>query len=435
MQVSVESTGKLERKLTIEVPSARIDDEVDKRLRSMAGQVKIAGFRPGKVPFKVVKQRYGRGVYQEVLGDVVQRSFAEAVAKEQLHPAGSPQIEAKAAEPGKALEYTATFEVYPEFEVADVADLEITRPVAEVTDGDIDGMLETLRNQRKSWEAIDRPAQAGDRLSIDFEGTLDGEPFEGGKGEGVAVVLGEGRLIEDFERQLDGLKAGDEKTMDVGFPADYPTENLAGKTAQFKVIAREVAEARLPEVDEAFAEAFGISEGGVEALRREVRANMERELEQTVKNRIKTQVMDGLYARNPLEIPRALVAEEIERLRQQAMSSMGQEDRDRFPDSLFEQEAKRRVTLGLIIAEMVKRHEIKLDKERLDGALQQMASSYEDPQQVVEYYRRNHQAMASLEAIVLEEQVVDWVMEHAKVSEATMRFDELMNPGKGEAQA
>jgi trigger factor len=435
MQVSVESTGELERKLTIEVPSERIDGEVEKRLRSMAGQVRISGFRPGKVPFKVVKQRYGKGVYQEVLGDVLQRSFAEAVTQEQLHPAGSPQIEAKAAEPGKALEYVATFEIYPEFEVATVDDLEISKPVAEVSDADVDKMLETLRNQRKAWETVDRAAGDGDRLVIDFEGSLDGEPFEGGKGEGVPVVLGEGRLIADFEGQLAGLTAGESKTMDVNFPEDYPTESLAGKVAQFQVTAQEVAEARLPDLDESFAEAFGVTEGGVEALRREVRANLERELEQAVKNRIKTQVMDGLHARNAFEVPKALIGEEIARLRQQAMSSMGQQDAGRFPDSLFEQEAQRRVALGLIIAEMVKRHEIKLDADRLNEALQQMASTYEDPQQVVDYYRRNQQAMASLEAIVLEDQVVEWVVEHAKVSEQAMSFDELMNPETGDPQA
>jgi trigger factor len=435
MQVSVESTGELERKLTIEVPSERIDGEVEKRLRSMAGQVRISGFRPGKVPFKVVKQRYGKGVYQEVLGDVLQRSFAEAVTQEQLHPGGSPQIEAKAAEPGKALEYVATFEIYPEFEVATVDDLEISKPVAEVSDADVDKMLETLRNQRKAWETVDRAAGDGDRLVIDFEGSLDGEPFEGGKGEGVPVVLGEGRLIADFEGQLAGLTAGESKTMDVNFPEDYPTESLAGKVAQFQVTAQEVAEARLPDLDESFAEAFGVTEGGVEALRREVRANLERELEQAVKNRIKTQVMDGLHARNAFEVPKALIGEEIARLRQQAMSSMGQQDAGRFPDSLFEQEAQRRVALGLIIAEMVKRHEIKLDADRLNEALQQMASTYEDPQQVVDYYRRNQQAMASLEAIVLEDQVVEWVVEHAKVSEQAMSFDELMNPETGDPQA
>jgi trigger factor len=435
MQVSVESTGELERKLTIEVPSERIDGEVEKRLRSMAGQVRISGFRPGKVPFKVVKQRYGKGVYQEVLGDVLQRSFAEAVTQEQLHPAGSPQIEAKAAEPGKALEYVATFEIYPEFEVATVDDLEISKPVAEVSDADVDKMLETLRNQRKAWETVDRAAGDGDRLVIDFEGSLDGEPFEGGKGEGVPVVLGEGRLIADFEGQLAGLTAGESKTMDVNFPEDYPTESLAGKVAQFQVTAQEVAEARLPDLDESFAEAFGVTEGGVEALRREVRANLERELEQAVKNRIKTQVMDGLHARNAFEVPKALIGEEIARLRQQAMSSMGQQDAGQFPDSLFEQEAQRRVALGLIIAEMVKRHEIKLDADRLNEALQQMASTYEDPQQVVDYYRRNQQAMASLEAIVLEDQVVEWVVEHANVSEQAMSFDELMNPETGDPQA
>lgn len=433
MQVSVESTSSLERKMTVEVPSARIDDEVEKRLRSMAPRVKVDGFRPGKVPFRVVKQRYGRDVYQEVLGRVLEESFREAVSKEALRPAGSPQIEAKTVEPGKALEYIATFEVYPEFDVAGIEDIEISRPSAEVAEGDIDNMIETLRKQRMSFEAVERPSKEGDQMTVDFEGSLDGVPFEGGKGEKATVVLGQGRMIEDFERQLAGLEPGQETTIDVTFPENYHAENLAGKTVQFAIKVHEVAEPRLPEVDDEFVKAFGVQEGGVEALRSEVKANMERELAQAIKGKIKSQVMDGLNGKNQLDVPKALISEEIGRMRQQMMSQFGAQDAQQFPDQLFEEEARRRVSLGLIIAELVKKEQIQVDRDRVEETLKDLASSYEEPQQVIEYYRRNPQAMSQIEAMVLEDQVVDWVLDRVKVTDEETTFDSLMNPAnKGE---
>ena len=433
MQVSVESTSKLERKMTVEVPSERIDVEVEKRLRSMAGRVRIDGFRPGKVPFQVVKQRYGQGVYQEVLGQVVEETYREAIVNQRLRPAGSPQIEAQAMEPGKALAYVATFEVYPEFELAGVDDLQIARPKAEVTEADVDAMIETLRKQRTRFEAVERPAQDGDRVTIDFEGRQDGVPFEGGKGEAVPVVLGQGRMIKDFESQLVGAVAGEEKTIDVTFPDDYHAESLAGKTVQFTIKTREVAEPRLPEVDEAFAQSFGVKEGSIEGLRTEVRNNMERELAQAIKAKVKGQVMDGLRAKNTPDLPKALIAEEIGRLRAQMNAQFGgAESSQQLPDALFEEEASRRVALGLIIAELIKSQGIKVDRERVEAALKEMASTYEDPQQVIDYYRRNPQAMAQIEALVVEEQVVDWVLAHAQVQDEDTSFDALMNPGKGE---
>lgn len=431
MQVSVESTSSLERKMTVEVPSERIDEEVEKRLKSLVGRVRIDGFRPGKVPFKVVKQRYGKGVYQEVLGEVLQSSFQEAVVQEKLHPAGSPNIEPKTLEEGKALEYTATFEIYPEIELKPVGELKITRPEAEIGDADIDAMIETLRKQRVNWVSAERASEEGDQITIDFEGKLDGEPFDGGKGEGMAVVLGQGRLIEDFERQLSGLSVGDEKTLDVTFPDDYASEALAGKQTQFDVVVKKVEAPELPEVDDDFIKLFGVEEGGVEAFRAEVRANMQREMDQAIKARVKNQVMDGLFELHAIDIPNALITEEISRLRQQAMSSMGQNDAARFPDQLFEAEAKKRVSLGLIIGEIVKSKDIELDQAKVEAMIQEFASTYEDPQQVVAYYKGNAQARAGVEAMVLEEQVVDWVLENATLTSENTDFDSLMNPNKG----
>lgn len=431
MQVSVESTGALERKMTVEVPSERIDGEVEKRLKSLVGRARIDGFRPGKVPFKVVKQRYGQGVYQEVLGEVLQSSFQEAIALEKLQPAGNPSIEPKTIEQGKALEYIALFEIYPEFTPAPVDTLEVTRPEAEIGESDIDKMIETLRKQRVSWAGVERASQAGDQITIDFEGRLDGVAFDGGKAQDMTVHLGEGRMIASFEDQLLGLSPGEEKTLDVTFPDDYQNAELAGKQTQFDVRVKKVEEPKLPEVDDEFIKLFGISEGGVEAFRADVRANMRRELDQAIKVKVKAQVMDGLYTLNQVEAPKALISQEIQRMREQAMSSTGQTDGALFADEMFEVEAKKRVSLGLIIGEIIKAEKIELNQDKVLAMIDDFASTYEDPQQVRAYYQSNQQAMAGVEAMVLEEQVVDWALEKAKVSSENADFDSLMNPGKG----
>jgi trigger factor len=435
MQVSVESPSALERRLTVAVPPDQIEGEVEKRLKALSGRVKVAGFRPGKVPMKVVKQRFGQDVYQEVLGETVQRSLHEALVQEKLRPAGMPQIESTDEKPGEGLQYVAVFEVYPEFEPAPVADIKIERPQVEIGDADVERMLDNLRRQRLGWEPVERPAQTGDRVTLDFEGTLDGEPFEGNRGEGAAVVLGEGRLIESLESQLVGLSPAEERTLDVLFPEDYHAEHLAGKTVQFAVQIKAVAEPKLPEIDEEFAAGFGVTEGGVEALKVEVKANMERELRQTVRNRVKDQVMTALREANEVELPKALITQEVARLRQQAQASMGGQDMSALGDEIFAPEAERRVALGLIIAEIVKRNEIKPDPGRMDEALRELAASYEDPEQVVQYYRHNQEAMASLEAMVVEEKVVEWVLDQASVEESPMSFEDLMNPKGGEQSA
>lgn len=434
MQVSVESPSAIERKITVEVPAERIDQEVEQRLKSMSGRVRIDGFRPGKVPFKVVKQRFGREVFNEVVGYVLQSTFQEAVVREKLRPAGSPEIESMDAQPGRPLSYVAKFEVYPEFEVAAVDALEVTRPVAEVTEADIDKMIDNLRQQRKEFVAVERAAQNGDRITIDYEGFIDGEAFEGGKAENAQVELGSGRLIESLESQLVGLRPGEEKTLDVKFPDDYHAEQLKGKDAQFKVKVKEVAEPQLPEVTDEFIQQFGITEGGIEAFRAEVRKNMERELEQAISGRIKQQVMDGLFDSNDVPMPEALVKEEIQRMREQITAQMGGAqgvNPAMFPDELFEGEARKRVSLGLIIGEVVRRNGIKLDRDKVEAKIKEFAASYEDPEQVEQFYRSNRQAMNGLEAMVLEEQVVDWVLGKAKVSEEKTDFDSLMNPQKG----
>jgi trigger factor len=431
MQVSVETVSNLQRRMTVQVPAEHIEQEVDRRLRSLMKRVRIDGFRPGKVPLKVVQQRYGAGVFQEVVGDVLQSSYQEAIAQEKLQPAGGPSIEPKTMEPGKSLEYVATFEVYPEVAPADLSQVAVERPKVEITEADVDKVIESLRRQHKTFVAVDRPAQTGDQVVVDFEGSLDGEPFEGGKAEAAPVELGAGQMLPAFEEQLAGLRPGEEKTIDVPFPEGYPAEHLAGKTAQFAIKVREVKEPALPPVDDDFAMAFGIEDGSVEKLREEVRANMAREVEQTVRNRVKGQVMDALYKAHELELPEALIREEVERLRQQAQARFGgQFQAQNLPDDLFSEEARRRVALGLIIRELVRSKDLSVDPDKVQATLDQMAAGYEEPQQVVNYYRTNPQAMSGLEAMVLEDEVVDWVVAQGTVTEKPVSFDELMNPQK-----
>lgn len=431
MQVSVETVSSLQRRMTVQVPAERIDQEVDRRLRSLMKRVRIDGFRPGKVPLKEVQRRYGAGVFQEVMGEVVQSSYQEAIAQEKLQPAGGPNIEPKTMGPGKGLEYVATFEVFPAVELADLGQVEAVRPQVEIAEADVDKVIETLRRQHRTFTNVDRPARQGDQMILDFEGRLDGEAFDGGKAESALVELGEGRMLPAFEHQLEGLVAGEERTIDVSFPEGYPAEKLAGRTAQFDIRVLEVKEPSLPAVDEDFARLFGIEEGGVPRLREEVRANMQREVDQTIKNRVKGQVMDALYKVHTVELPEALVREEIDRLRQQAGARFGQQAQGQnFPDGLFTDEARRRVALGLIIRELVRANNLSVDPDKVRAALETMAAGYEDPRQVINYYRTNPQAMNGLESVVLEEEVVDWVVTQARVTDKPMSFDELMNPQK-----
>lgn len=430
MQVSVETTEGLQRKMTVQVPSDEIQKEVQSRLQHLSRSVRLDGFRPGKVPFGVVKQRFGGQVYQEVVGGVIEKTYGEAIAKQELRPAGYPSIEPGQVEDGKDFEYIATFDVYPEFEVAGVEKLKIEKPTAEVTDEDLDKMIDNLRKQRVTYKDCKRAAKKDDKVIIDFLGTVDGEEFEGGKAEDYPVVVGGGQMIEDFDKALKGMKAGEEKEADVNFPEDYPAENLKGKTAVFKITVKNVSAPKLPEVDEEFIKQFGVEDGDAEKFKSEIRANMDRELSQAVKAATKQQVMDGLVEANEVDLPNALVDEEINALREQAKQRMAQygaaaDNAPELPANLFEEDARKRVKLGLILGELIKVNELKLDKDKVDESLKEMAATYEKPEEVIRFYRQNAKMMENINAAVMEQQVVDWVLEKAKVTEKAASFEEL----------
>jgi len=428
MQVSLEAGEGLERKLTVQIAADTLEKEVENRLKSMSSRVKIDGFRPGKVPFKVVKQQYGNQIHQEVVGDLLQTSFRDAVIKEELKPAGAPSIVPKTMGLGEDLEYTATFEIYPEFEIAYCSNLEIERVTAEATDADIDNMIETFRKQRISYDAVDRASQAGDQVTVSFEGFVDGEAFEGGKADNVPVVIGAKSMIPGFEEQLIGKSAGDEFQLEVTFPEDYQAENLKGKPATFETKVISVAEAKLPEIDDEFAKAFGVTEGGIDQLKNEIRTNMDRELKTKMQTTLKNNVMDALLKSNDITVPKALIDDEAGHLQKQ-MADAGQlQGNMTLPKDLFEGEAKRRVSLGLIIGEVVKTAEIKVDPALVKAKIEEIASTYEDPQEVMNHYKSNPQQMASIEAMTMEDMVVDWVVNQAKVKEVKSTFDELMKP-------
>lgn len=435
MQVSIETTTGLERRLTVGVPAEQVDGEVENRLKQAAKTVHLNGFRKGKVPLKVVKQRFGAGVRQEVIGEVMSRSFYEAVQQEGVNPAGQPSIEPKEMGEGKELEFVATFEVYPEVELADVASIAVSKPVAEVTDKDIETMIETLRKQQGTFKNVRRKAVKENRLNIDFVGTKDGEEFEGGKAEGQELVLGSNSMIPGFEDGLIGAKKGEEVVLDLTFPEDYHAEELKGAAVQFTVKVNQVAALELPEMDEEFFKKYGVEEGGEDRFREEVRNNMERELKNAAKNKVKTQVMDGLLDANNVDLPKALVASEIEALRGQMMQQFGgaAENMDLksiLPDDMFNEQAERRVALGLIVGELVKKEELKVDADAVKAMVEEMASTYQDPEEVVNYYYSNRELLAGVESAVLEDQVVDHILEKAKVEEVKSDYEEVIKPAE-----
>ncbi|MDH1053235.1 trigger factor [Aquipseudomonas alcaligenes] len=431
MQVSVESTSALERRMTIGVPAERIETEVTKRLQQTARRAKVPGFRPGKVPMNVIRQRYEDAARQEALGDLIQATFYEAIVEQKLNPAGAPAVEPKVFEKGKDLEYVATFEVFPEIKLAGFDGIAIERLQADVTDADLDNMLEILRKQNTRFEAVERAAENGDQLNIDFVGKIDGEAFAGGSAKGTPLVLGSGRMIPGFEEALVGVKAGEERVISPTFPADYQNLDLAGKTAEFTVTVNSVSAPQLPELNDDFFALFGIKEGGLEGFRAEVRKNMERELRQAIKSKVKNQVMEGLLAANPVEVPKALIGNEVNRLRVQAVQQFGGNIKpDQLPAELFEEQAKRRVVLGLIVAEVVKQGELKADEARVRELIEEMASAYQEPQQVVAWYYKNDQQLNEVRSVVLEEQVVDTVLQKAKVTDKAVSYEEAVKPAE-----
>ncbi|MEY8214655.1 MAG: trigger factor [Colwellia sp.] len=432
MQVSVETTQGLERRLTISVPAETVDVEVKNRLRQVAKTQRIDGFRPGKVPSSVIQKRFGQSVRQEVAGEIMQRTFVDAIIAEKINPAGRPSFVAKSNEEGKALEFDATFEVYPEVEVKDLDKIAIERPDVEVTDNDLDEMFETLQKQHQTWKENKRKTKKGDKLTLDFTGRIDGEEFEGGKAEGFELELGAGRMIPGFEKDITGMKAGEEKTISVTFPDDYHAENLKGKTAEFDIVVHKTEGSVLPEVDDEFAKLFGVKEGGVEALRAEVSKNMTRELAQAIKTQVKEQVVEGLLTGNEVDIPSVLIEQEVDVLRQQAMQRFkGQMDPKNLPElpsEMFKEQAERRVKTGLLLGNVIKVNKLKVDNEKVDELIAAAASAYEDPKEVIEYYANNKELMQQMQNVALEEQAIDFILEQASIENKKASFADIMNP-------
>ncbi len=430
MQVSVETTDALERRMEVSVEKERVEQAVEERLKRVSKTVKLKGFRPGKVPLKVVKQQFGAQVRQEVLSDLMQSSFAEAVTEQKLNPAAGPRIEPLEMAPGADLKYRAVFEVFPEIKLGKVEGLAAKRPVAEVTEADIDAMIENLREQRPEYVPVERASEVGDRVTLDFHGTLDGEPFEGGKGEDVAIVLGDGRMLKDFEDGVLGLKAGERRTIEVGFPADYHSESLAGKQAAFEISLKEVAEKHLPELDDEFCRAYGIMDGGIEQMRSEVADNMRRELEDNIRARLKQQLLDGLLEANPVEVPRSLVDGQAREMQLDMARRSGARDASGLPSpESFAEPARRRVALGMLIGELIRDRGIELDRGKVEERLADLASGQPDPEAMLKAYRGSAEAMRQIENMVLEDQVVDYLVDRAELSDEKTTFKGLMNFG------
>jgi trigger factor len=430
MMVSVETLPGLERRLEVSVPASRVRQQVDARLLKVSRSVRIKGFRPGKAPIHVVRKHYGPQVREEVVSDLIRETFAEALRQEKLQPAGGPRIEPQKTGEPDDLRYTATFEVYPQIELKDVGAIELTRPVATVADGDVDAMIESLRRQRPDWSEVTRGCRDGDRVTLDFEGRIDGEAFAGGKSENLAVVLGTGRLLPDFEQGLRSAAGGEKREFDLRFPDDYQARHLAGKTARFEAILRKVEESSLPEVNDAFCEAFGIGEGGVAALRAEVRENMERELAQAVQARLKAQVLAQLLAANPISVPRALVEAEIRDMQADLLRRSGSRDTRQLPPrESIEPAARRRVALGLILNEVIRKAGIQVDGAKLQKRLDELVATYADPDEARRQYLQNDAATRKLQMSVLEDEAVDWVVRSAKVKDQPGSFKDIMNFG------
>jgi trigger factor len=428
MNVTVESTGALERRMRVEVPIERIENEVNTRLQSVGKTARIKGFRPGKVPARVVRQKYGKQVRQEVLGEIMQKSYTDAVVQENLKPAGGPKIETE-GEDDKNFTYVATFEVLPDVELKDLEKIKVDKPDVEIRDEDVEDMLMSLRRQRATWNEVERKAKDGDRVVIDFVGTLKGEPFEGGSGSDVTVHLGQGQMLPDFEKGLIGLQAGDEKSIKVKFPKDYPAEELAGKKAEFAITVHTVNEEELPEIDDEFAAAFNVTEGGLEQFKKDVQDNMAREAKQKVDTDIREQVMNQLIEKNPIDIPHALVHDEMHSMQHEAMQRLGIEDHDKAPPmENFQEAAEKRVRLGLLLRQVISEQDIRASHDDLRARVEEMCAGYESADEMVNMYLGNPQIMQQVEPMVVEQKAVDWLLENGKSKVKKVTFKDYMNP-------
>ncbi|MGH8632960.1 MAG: trigger factor [Burkholderiales bacterium] len=432
MQANLETLGVLERRLSVSLPATDIDSEVESRLKRLSRTVKLHGFRPGKVPLKVVEQHYGPQVRQEVLGDVMQRSFGEAVRQQNLKVAGYPKFELASRTDGAVeFHYSATFEIYPEVKVGDIAGTTIERPSLEVGEAEVDKTIEIMRKQRARYEPVERAAQTGDRVTVDFRGTLDGAEFQGSSASGQQAVLGDGRLVPDFEAGVSGMKAGETRAFDVRFPGDYQSREVAGKTARFEVTVGLVAAPRLPEVDAAFAKSLGVADGDLARMRAEIKANLEREVRTKLRGRLRDQVMQALIDATRIDAPRSLVQIEIERMQagaRQELATRGVKvtQETPLPPDLFEQQARRRVTLGLILGELVRMHNLYPKPEQVRKLVEEQAESYERPEEVVKWFYAAPERLRDIESATLEDNVVAWALGVARVKDRTVDFDELM---------
>ncbi|HEV7606126.1 MAG TPA: trigger factor [Steroidobacteraceae bacterium] len=431
MQVSLTATGGLERRLEVAIPASQVDGEVAQRLNKISRTARLKGFRPGKAPLAVIRQQYGDQVHGEVINDLMRASFSEAVAREKLNPAGGPRIEPIAMNPGADLKYAAVFEVLPEVKLHPVSELKIDRPVAEVADADLDAMLDTLRKQRPAFNEVSRVAAANDRVVVDFVGKIDGAEFEGGSGNAVPIVIGANQVMKEFEDALLGAGASDARQFDATFGAEHTNKKLAGKTASFDVKIVKVEEQAPAPLNEDFAKGFGIADGSLESLRSEVRANMARELAEAIRQKVRAQVLEGLYVQNPLELPRQLVEEQIQELQVEMLRRAGVRDAKQLPPrEPFEQPARRRVALGLLMSELVRQANLKVSREAVQEKLIELAASYSNPEEVRRAYLQNADMMRQIESQVLETQAIDWVLSQAKVTDKPATFTELTQFGQ-----
>lgn len=434
MEVELQSPGGLQRVLRVSVPAERYDEAVDKRLRQIGTRARIPGFRPGKAPLKVIRQQHGDQARADAISELVRETWPQAVQEADVNPAGQPSFEVDDESEGQALVYTASFEVYPEITLTELDKLAVERPVADVGDEDVDRLIENLRQSKRRLETVSRPAQEGDSVRIDFEGRIDGEAFTGGSGENQEVEIGAGRFLPDLENGLVGHAAGETFEVPVTFPDDYQAEDLRGKTASFSVTMKEVNEVKLPEIDEEFLQAHGVeAEAGEAGLRQKCREALEREQTKASRNKLKGAVMDQLLEQHEFEVPQAMLDDEIKRLRQETAARFNaaqlseEQMQQMIPDELLQPQAQRRVSLGLLLGELIKQHQIELDQQRLDSTIDELAAEYEDPEQVKQYYRTNQQAIQGIRAMVIEEQVVDHILSHATVSDKTVPLQELLN--------
>ena len=433
MQVSVSTVAGLERRIEVAVPAERVSGEIESRLKQLAKTARLKGFRPGKAPLAVVRQQFASQVQTEVVGDLLRESYSEAVSRENLKPATDPRIENLSAEPGADLRFTALLEVMPEVTVKPVSELTIERPTADITDADIDAMLESMRRQRPDYAAVERVAADGDRVTVDFEGRIDGETFQGGSATGIKFVLGKGQMLGEFEQGVRGAKAGESRSITVNFPADYGSATVAGKTAEFAVTVTAVEEEKLPVIDDAFCEAFGVAEGGVEALRRDVRESMQRELTGAIRGRVRTQVLDALHDANPIEVPKGMVAETVQSMQMDFARRVGIRDPKQLPaaEGMVEP-ARRRVALGLVVGELMRAQDIKVDRSRVQARLAELVGDHPQADEMRRQYLQNADAMRQIESATLEDQLIDWVLSQARVTDKPSTFSELTGFGKNQ---